>query len=665
MSSYEEILDSTGKSPTFNFEVDGHTVAWILNHKINAKKHTKSICYPYKCRECSSRAKTMVCHEGINGPMLFHGNNVSSEDVLTKLRDLALKICSCKDNIEPQLITPATYPPSEYTNENGQKKDTIFKHFTIIPDKVTSLDAILRLTPLWNLLTYGIDERLGKFLTTDARLSMPIILSCIKDLENKEIYEHSAEWIINIQNRFPKNFSSMSFNEIMELRIFAMMTGRANGSVHFGFSSSQNFISLLTMDSRNAVVNTLSDRSSDHNYQRTELIRKLDDYSVTSKYTVSLIWDGKIYKDDLDLRIVLPCGSICDYNNKNIKKHILDFDAGISGNEASPVENISCSGEVPVTIQINNYGRRTTDKDIHANIFIREVGQNDIIIPVIWSIYRKSHDFMTIITHVFKNNEYSIPQMSEKLASAAIVQNDSFTKLFGDYKTEIATLYNVDGEVIILNKQFKQINRNKDLNFMSTAVKIKGQKTPLHVSCLKDPSTVSDLIKLLKEETHDLYIHLPDHPPGYIVNVSVSNRDAMKSGKNTTSINCHYQDKFKLPVLPNKLGNARLDNSWINDRSKLDDFRVKVTGIIFKNNKYFFSLENAILPQTRDFPIGGGFYPTDLSHIAHVHRTRWTHNHSTMRPHVPLDSPLVIGTFLVDKRVTVFLDNRKLILNVC
>ena len=136
----------------------------------------------------------------------------------------------------------------------------------------------------------------------------------------------------------------------------------------------------------------------------------------------------------------------------------------------------------------------------------------------------------------------------------------------------------------------------------------------------------------------------------------------MKSGKTTTSVPCHYQDKFKLPVLPSKLGTGRLDESWVDKKS--NDLRVRVTGILSKDDKYFFALENCVLPETDDFPIGGGFYPTYLSNISHTHRTRWTYNHFNMKPIVPPNSQLVIGTFILGKNATMFLDGRKIILDI-
>ena len=661
--TYEQILSTTKKSPTFHLDVDGEDVAWIFVHNVDVKDDVKKICDSYKCRECTSRAKNMIRHEGRYGPMIFYDNDVSDEEVLKNLRDLSLRVCSNVSEVKVSLVTPETYPEINFTNKNSIRNEEEFSHFTIIPDKVSSPSAISRLTPLWNLMMYGIDERLEKFLTEDSRLSIPIILSCIQEIENREIYEHSAEWILKIQERFPKNFSYMTRNEKMELRIFAMMTGRATGSTHFGFSTSQNFISLLTMNSREAVKSTLNDRSSEQNYQRSGLIRQLDRHNVTSKFTVSLVWDGKEFKDDLDLQVVLPDGQICYYGNRNVCGHILDFDAGVSGCEDLPVENISCSGIDDVVIQVNNYQRRTRTKDIHATIFIREVGEEDIIIPIVWPVNRRSGDFMTIRTHIFENNQDSVPQMTDKLASATIAQDKSYQELIGNPTSVVATLSDVDGDVTLLPKMVKVTSASSDFLDMVKNTK----KKPLHLSCLQEPKTIEDLVKLLKTGEHNVSIHLPDHSPGYIVNVSTASPTCMKSGKRKTSVSCHYEDKFKLPVLPTRSGTARLDSSWIDcsESSPYGYTNTRVIGIVNKDNKYFLALENSTLPRTNDFPLGGGFYPTDLSSIAHVHRTRWVYNHSTLRPSVPDSSELAIGTFLMGPKATIFLDGRRIVLDVC
>ena len=130
MATYEKILESKTQSSPFNIEVGGKTIAWVLRHSDNVKKQTKSICYPYKCRECLSRSRKFVLHEGKYGPMLFQGCDVSKENVLFRLRDLALKVCYKNNNIEPVIVTPDTYPPLEYTRAKDQSNTEIFKHFT-------------------------------------------------------------------------------------------------------------------------------------------------------------------------------------------------------------------------------------------------------------------------------------------------------------------------------------------------------------------------------------------------------------------------------------------------------------------------------------------------------------------------------------------------------
>lgn len=679
--TFEEIVNSVPKSNPFSFTfyVNGKTInVYWINRYICDHKHKEGIKFvgsSVNCRECIKRSFNLVTDEGENGHMLFPSKE-NLQPRMIALRSYAKLICKPDSGSDsrPILVTSTTYPPIEYTNPHGSRHNEKFYHWTVVPSNVTDPVAAARLSALWNLLEYNIDERLSKFLSLDARESIPIVKECLSEIDRPEIYASAIDWVINIQEKFPTYFNviDLTHKEKMKLRIFAMMTGRAERSVHFDFSSSQNFISLLTMNSKEQVIASLNNRSSVENYQVSSLNRALADHKVSSPFTVSLVWDGKEHKDDLDLHVVLPDRKRCYWSCKNTGGHKLDFDAGVGGMEAEPVENITCSGRVPVTIQVDNFNKRTRG-DVQATVIIRELGYPDEVIPIVWPSYRRKGDYLTIKTHTFHNTGTVVPAMTPKAAAAAKAQTKDFDDLIGTPTSTIATLANITGgEVTVVNRKSTSTHRNTNSQSVTdsfnemviNAAPSPKKKTSLAHSCSLNPRTVSDLFTLIKKGgEHDLKIHLPDHSPGYITNVSTRTDKALKSGKTTTSISCHYEDKFKLPVKPVKPGTARLDTSWVYPGM---DGKAIVSGMVFINGKYFLALIGAYLSGNSSFPSGGGFYPTDLSATGHVHRSRWTYYHSNLRPSTPFvhTSHMAIGTFLTGETATVFLDGKKIVLTV-
>ena len=674
--TFKEIVTSVSKSEpySFTFEVDEKsiTVCWINRHPCADRNVIKGIASKGGCKECTSRAFKLVSDEGENGAMVFpSGKNLLPEMIV--LRGYAELSCKPSTGFRPVLVTHKTYPPAKYTSPFGSRTDEEFHHWTIFPSKVTDPELVDRLTLLWNMLEHNIDERLSKFLSWDARASMPIIEECLTEMERPEIYASAIKWVMNIQEKFPTYFNiiDITHKDKMKLRIFAMTTGRAGGSVHFDFSSSQNFISLLTMNSREQVIAALNNRSSVENYQVDSLNRALTKHKVSSAYTVSLVWDGKVHTDDLDLHVSLPDGRRCNWSCKKIGNHKLDFDAGIGGDEAEPVENITCSGRVPVTIQVDNFTKRTSG-DVNATIIIREVGYPDEVIPIVWPAYRRKGDYMTIKTHTFHNTGTPTPAMTPKVAAAAKAQSKDFDDLIGTPTSTIALLDNIVGGRVVIVKGRSTKPHNTDTQSVTdsfnelvmNAAPPKKTKTSLAASCSANPRNLNDLFTLInKEGDHDLEIHLPDHSPGYITNVGTRTDKALKSGKTITSVPCHYEDKFKPPVKPVKPGTARLDNSWVYPRM---GGKAIVSGMVSIDGKYFLALKGASLSGDSSFPSGGGFYPTDLSATGHIHRSRWTYYHTNLRPSVPFieSGHAAIGTFLSGETATIFLDGKKLVLTV-
>jgi uncharacterized protein YfaP (DUF2135 family) len=94
------------------------------------------------------------------------------------------------------------------------------------------------------------------------------------------------------------------------------------------------------------------DRRSDPQfYMVSQLNRRLAAEGVTSNHLIGLTWKDR---DDLDLHVTTPSGSVIYYGNKAADGCRLDFDANVDKGEANPCENVSCKPGT-FTVRVNNY----------------------------------------------------------------------------------------------------------------------------------------------------------------------------------------------------------------------------------------------------------------------------------------------------------------------
>ena len=675
---YQDIVTAPLASRTFSYTVGEHEINWVHNYppQPGVDEAVKNAARSHgDCNTCTRRARQFIRIAGPEGAMLFHGENDINDPVMKILQGHANTVCNQTVKPELILVTPDTFGVSQYTDPRGSNQG-LFHHWTIVPNGVTEGETLTRISGLWNLLLHSIDERLTKFLIPAARDDMEIIHGVLDELKRPDHYKNAVNWVIGIQDKFPKSFDQMNDDEIMQLRIFAMMTGHASGTVHFDFSTSSNFMSFMELESREAVKQEMDKRSDPARHMQRALGAALLKHGVTSKQTVSMTWDTS---DDLDLQLQTDTGKKCYYGAKCIDGYVLDFDAGINGKEKNPCENISCRAGV-VRIQANNYSIRTHG-DVHFLIIIRDEGKPDLEIPCVWPKGRCSGQFMDILTYEFKAHEAMAPVLSAKAATAALAQDNDFKARFGVPHSTVATMADLVESglpLVVWEQPVTKFNSDDSRDpeavagafelMMQAAKPVNAAKGRLHEAVARHPETMDDLVKVMGAGSHDLAVHLQDHQPGYIVDLQVKTDDALKSGKTSMLASCHYQDKFKHPVKPVSPGTARMDDTWAMTRG---DGKVSVCGITKMDGKTFFVLQGARLPDAQAFPLGGGFYPQDLSVNGHIHRGRWTYFHTQLKPLLPVAgaagagaSPLAIGTFLTGASATVYLDGKELRLKV-
>jgi len=599
----------------------------------------------------------------------------------------SLRTCAEKTAEGPytlKLVTPATFPPSEYTKSGGKGTGPYY-HMTVVPDKVTSSSLVDRMAGLWPLIN-TVELRLSKFLSDVARDSMCIIKGLLPELKRPDYWTECCDWIVAIQKRFPsKSLDDMSTTEREEMRVWALATGKASNRVHYTFCTAANFIDFMTMDTREAIVNDMDKRSDPRTNQVSSLARARAAKGVECVYGIGLVWDGVLHPDDLDLSVHIEDGKI-DYSNLKVLKDgnimgTLDFDAGVEGTEAEPVENVTLApataGQL-VSVYINNFTRRTVG-DVHCSVIITQLGNSDIIIPVVWPKNRGKGDFLHVVDHVFTAIDPSVNEvkMSDREARAMRAQAKEFGEMFGLPKATVATVEDVadlTGVQILCRMSGTRVSCDEsktaadplaELEALTRAASGRRDNRKKYLSDrVTAPRTVSELVARVAD-FNSISVHLADHVPGYATVVKVATDRALRNGVESVAM-CNYSDKFRHPLHPTAVSDsavctARLDASWMADGRSSD---ASVNAIARIDGMYFFVLNGACLSSDEDaFPRGAGFYTASLTDDAHKHRSKWAFLNTSVSLSVPTDGVPAIGTFVTRSTIIVYLDGVRTVLS--
>ena len=657
---------------------NGKFVAWARRHSSDNDDAYNIAFSDSKCNTCAKNAKLSVCFSGPKGP-LFLAEEKFSNGTCTDM----LIACSQRVNSDYklELVTPKTFPPIKYTGD-GKRKMEEFYHWSIVPNRVTDPYLVERMTNLWSKTTSSVMTRLEKFLCPGARSTMRLLDNILNSGRpmRPDYWTATCAWVIGFQMKFSTDFEQMTQEQKEELCVYAMATGNASGDVHYNFQTSSNLLDFMVMVSEDAVVTEMDKRSDPRTNQVSQVAHARALHGVTKKYNIALEWDGVRYKDDLDLRVVTPYG-IVYFGNKVVFNRMekeyarLDFDAGISGREDNPVENISfsCFGDV-LSIYIDNFTHRTRG-DVPCSIVISQQGCEDITHNVVWPKDKIKGDYLFVCTHRFTEIKETKVEMSETQARAAASQDKEFQTLFGMPTSTVGTI----DDLIALNVPMSILADEKVSNLSHNSAyamsefkglvnvalqqntETKSKKFLSDRVSERQPTTLDELWER-RTPTMNLQIHPPDHVPGYITKVEVASDDALMCKSKTTLSACHFQDKFQHPLKPVKPGNARLDESWFHS---FDD-KVSVSSLVKVEGKYFLVLNGARLStNTTTFPLSSGFYPQDLSNVGHKHRSKWAFLNTALKPQMsaPGSVPL-IGTFLTGETATIYVNGQKLVLKV-
>jgi len=696
---------------------DGEVVAWARKYNDpNDNDTTTCATADFSCTECTNRACNYVRLCGRNGLLLFEGSSIPEHaqwKTITLLKQRAANICSAGGEYTLELVTHTTFPPSKYT---GQGSNREFHHFCIKPNTTTDNRLVERMTYLWADVQHNVSARLSHFLSTGGRDTMKIIddiLNCTNPaitLKRPEYWKSSCGWVMNILTKFSTNFDEMTTELRDEVCVYAMAIGKVDEHVHRDFQTASNLVDFLTMNTPTAVASAMDTRSDPRTNQQTQLAKAKEKHNVTAKYGVGLVWDGKLFSDDLDLHGKIYTQSTNSTNPRTLLEHVyfgnkvveindkecakLDFDAGREGmpRQVEPAENISFTEEIvqyEIDVLVDNYNCMTKNKDVPFTVIITQEGKANICFERNWPASRRCQTPIHITTHKFTPVDKEPIKMSEKEGRVTIANQKEWGEMFGTPTSTIATLDNLLDHripmwIMAKRTQFVHKKPTKDIagvlsEFDALVAKSnpkcgksstsnQGGKKKVFMSermHMQPPTTLDELVERVSDSRiTNVTVNPRDFVPGYVTHITVSSSNALKCGRNTALSLCHYEDKFSPPLKPVKTGNARIDETWLTTMSS----NVQVIAIAKFTNMYFFILDSAQLSTDNvAFPKTAGFYPDDLSVHGHKHRTKWTYsNHSTPQipePPIPLDKSippppviLAIGAFLTSETVTVTVD---------
>jgi len=232
---------------------------------------------------------------------------------------------------------------------------------------------------------------------------MKIIFDNVNKLDRSSHWAGVMSWYDNVKDyiqkiHLVKSYEDLTHIEKIKIGVFAMTTGNIdyddNLVVNKDFKQSANLVDFVHMDSLEDILEEMDVRSDPGNYMRSQLERSLAKHAVSTKYRIALVWDGREYKDDLDLDVKWTASTIngkevnriyyanptCTFitPHEELTTH-LDFDANAGQKIDEPAENISCVPYGMYRVRVNNYARCTVDKDIPFTVIIHQEGNEDVI----------------------------------------------------------------------------------------------------------------------------------------------------------------------------------------------------------------------------------------------------------------------------------------------
>jgi hypothetical protein len=585
------------------------------------------------------------------------------------------KVFIVKDGCFP-LVKEGTDP------ETGED----FEHVTVVPDAYTAPDKVEKYEGLIKKYIDTILPRMEKLCEPCATRGVELIEARMNELERPGHWSSVIKWVMHIQkisNARSKSFKFHNARDKLHICVNAITSGRSEVDretcVHKDYHQSSNIIDFIAMTSIDEVLREMDIRSNPDNYMVSQLNRRMVKENVTSDWTISLVWDEK-YTDDLDLHVkpISPCAPEIYYGTKVVQvsdgtTYRLDFDANITKGEKAPCENISVGPGI-FEVWVNNFTRRTFSP-IPFTIILRQKNKDDIVIEETWSALRPNGEKMLIIKHEFTPVISPPLEMSQKAANRAQVLNGKWNDSMGEPRSEVPSVeafgipYHVWDKKVNLRHEAPTFTPSVNSSFMNMVKSaminnVTGRKKGLaEYESERGPSTLTELMTHLSTGKHRVEFHPRDYSPGYVTKVITKE----KVTNDREYALCHYTDKFSIPTDPVHSsclpGNARFNRHWFKEGYMNDN--VGVECFINLGKVWFMIAIGTTLPiNDEDFPLAGGFRPTDLSAHFHDLRDRWTFCNTSVRPTLPESGTPMVGSFLTGKTVNLTVDGKLITVKV-
>jgi hypothetical protein len=637
VNSYDEMEKIELK--TCKVKINQITIFFCLVPNID-KKDKKNIlkCVTpliHNCNTCKSRFTDFSYLIGENGEFAAFNKEFVSEDIkkIQELREtskLPPKISGYTMIIFDENFVKK-YPPQD---DKFHHLHFVFKEIELTPPEISN-----KLKPL--LLHICSFENRFKRLVDDPD-SIMIIKNVIQQLVRPDHWKSVVDWAIAFVTRANgKKWDHLKIHEKYDIMVFAMMTGRSNGSVHLDMQQAENLIDFMDKATNSAALCSLMDaRSNPETYQCSSVAKALDIHKITSLCTATLIWEGE---SDLDVHVITERGDEVYYGNKQIPSCSLDFDANADSNklELYPAENISIKEVGSYTIKVNNFNNRNNE-NVKFQIIVRKSGVTVDTFTEVWPRYRRKDDKMEICTIVITPEDLieKPVELSEVQRRKLTAKEEDWTRLFGNVKSFIVSVEQVE----VLKVTSSQMSTNRDVEYIYDAQETFARllAPPKQKKTLAERCQLENLESFIKHVTSNrciLQINPRHYVPAYVTRIE-TNEQVMKF-KHVVNV---YQRKNELPqaMYTDQQSSARFDNEWCSSS------KINVYGFVKFGETWFMVLNDVHLPSrnSESWPVGGGFYATHLNIQGHEHRSKWRCYHSLMYPECPEHEKPLIGTLL-------------------
>eukprot|EP00439_Symbiodinium_sp_Y106_P039195 s5826_g4.t2 len=594
-----------------------------------------------RCNTCIHRMPKFAQLMGDGGSFLAF-SDVKEPNVQT-LRQLRQKQWKTIQNVsELTAIVIDEDFAKEYPIEVGP-----FSHVHFICDQLSDAGLSQRLKDLKLYLNGSFDNRFQRLVDDPA--SLKVMQDALPRLVRPDHWRAVVQWAVNfVAEARGKSWDKLALHEKFHVMIYAMLTGRSHGNVHLDMQQASNLVDFMdTAANLEGLVAMMDDRSNPETYMVSRVAELLREKQVKSLCTVTLVWglDGNPHKSDLDLHTWVK-GTELYYGKKNVESCCLDFDANASRVERNPAENISLNQVGTFVMKVNNFNNRDA-ADVPFKLIVRRSGQESEVHEAVWPRNRAKGTLMEVCqVRVTPEDLVEKPvELSEAEQRKLAAKEAEWMQLFGEPVSTLACEHDLNVKTVnrpvrLAGEAAGYPSAQQLFTKILTAAPKEAKKKGSSLAERCQLETLDGFIQHVTEHESTVEVDIRNFVPGYITRLETET-DLLHS---KFAVNAFHR-KYELPQQPrtDEQSMARFDTSWGLPAT------AAVHGFVQVNRIWFMILKGARLsPNSSDWPLAGGMYPTNLKPEAHHHRSKWASFHSLTTPKVPQDqSPLVIGSALV------------------